>query len=97
MVSCRFSCNIKVKTTQLGPPTRDAFESAFNFCCDSNLEFHAYPTLHWNLSLSTGLKGTAIPIDSEAYSILVNPLTHQLIASGVTQATLRNVHTTLTS
>lgn len=97
MVSCRLSRNIKVKATQLGPPAGDAFEFAFNLCCDSNMEFHADLTLHWNLSLSTGVQGTAIPTASEAYSILGNPLTHLLIASDVTQATLRNVHTTLTS
>ena len=97
MVSRRLSRNIQVKATQLGPPTGDSFESAFNPCCDSNMEFHADLTLHWNLSLSTGVKGISIPAASEAYSILRSPLTHLLIASGVTQTTLRNVHATLTS
>lgn len=77
MVSCRLSRNSQVKATQ----------SAFNLCCDSNMEFHADLTLHWNLSLSTGVQGTAIPIASEAYSILGSPLTHLLIASGVTLIT----------
>ena len=94
MVSCRLSCNIRVKATQLGLPIRDALGSALNLCCDSNMEFHADLTCHWDLSLSTRVKGTAIPVASEAYSILGNPPTHLLIAPGVAQATLRNVYIT---
>lgn len=80
--------------TQLGLPIRDALGSALSLCCDSNVEFHADLTFHWDLSLSTRVKGTATPVASEAYSMLGNPPTHPLIPSGVAQATLRNVYIT---